>query len=419
MALALYDRVRETTTVLGTNDAILLGAVTGFQSFAAVGNGNTCYYTIADQLGNWEVGLGTYSTTGPTLARTTVYASSNSGSKVAFPAGTKDIFLTYVAEKAVQLDASGNVSPLGTIASGTWQASTITTAYGGTGLASFTAGDLPYYSTGTALSKLGIGTSGQILTSSGTAPQWSTLSGVAVTTISFDTTGLTPATATSGAVTVGGTLITSNGGTGLSSYTAGDTLYYASGTTLTKVGIGAANTVYTSSGTAPQWSTSLNLAGSLTAAADSSFTSTGALLISKGTTGQQPGSPAVGMMRYNTTTNQFEGYSGSSPAWKSIGGSALSNDTTTASNLYPVFAAATTGTAENLYTSNANYLYKPSTGELQALEVVATNGLIVNSQTVSVSYSIPSGSNAISAGPVSIASGITVTVPSGSVWVVA
>jgi len=162
----------------------------------------------------------------------------------------------------------------------------------------------------------------------------------------------------------------------------------------------------------------LAITGALTATTDSTFSSTGALTISKGTTAQQPGSPVVGMMRYNTTTNQFEGYSGSSPAWKSIGGSALSNDTTTASNLYPVFASATTGTAENLYTSNANYLYKPSTGELTALEHVASNGLFVNSATVSVNYTVPAGSNAISAGPVTVNSGITVTVSSGSVWTV-
>jgi len=158
--------------------------------------------------------------------------------------------------------------------------------------------------------------------------------------------------------------------------------------------------------------------GALTATLDSTFSSTGALTISKGTTAQQPGTPATGMMRYNTTTNQFEGYSGASPAWKSIGGSALSNDTSTSSNLYPVFASATTGTAENLYTSNANLLYKPSTGELTALAHVSSNGLTVNSATVSVNYTIPAGSNAISAGPVTVNSGITVTVSSGSVWTV-
>lgn len=156
----------------------------------------------------------------------------------------------------------------------------------------------------------------------------------------------------------------------------------------------------------------------LTATADSSFTSTGALLISKGTTGQQPGSAVTGMMRYNSTTNQFEGYSGASPAWKSIGGSALSNDTSTASNLYPVFAGATTGTAENLYTGNAYLLYKPSTGELQARVPVASNGIVVNSLTVATSYTIAAGYSGSSAGPITVASGAVVTVSSGSRWVV-
>jgi hypothetical protein len=112
MALAIADRVRETTTVVGTGSATLLGAVTGYQAFSVIGNTNTTYYTIADQSGaNWEVGLGTYSTTGPTLARTTVLASSNSGSLVNFTAGTKDVFVTYPSEKAVYLDSTGNIQP--------------------------------------------------------------------------------------------------------------------------------------------------------------------------------------------------------------------------------------------------------------------------------------------------------------------
>ena len=106
----------------------------------------------------------------------------------------------------------------------------LTTAYGGTGLTSYTAGDLPYYAAGTVLSKLGIGTAGQILTvnSGATAPQWSTLSGVAVTTFSAGTTGFTPSSATSGAVTLGGTLATTNGGTGLTSFTANGVVYASS-----------------------------------------------------------------------------------------------------------------------------------------------------------------------------------------------
>ena len=173
MALVLADRVQETTTTTGTGSVTLLGAVTGYQSFAVVGNTNTTFYCIADQGGaNWEVGIGTYSTTGPTLARTTVLASSNSGSLVNFTAGVKTVFVTYPSEKSVNLDSSGNVSALGTIASGVWNGTAVTTTYGGTGLTSYTAGDLPYYSTGTTLSKLGIGTNGYILTSNGTAPSW-------------------------------------------------------------------------------------------------------------------------------------------------------------------------------------------------------------------------------------------------------
>ena len=110
---------------------------------------------------------------------------------------------------------------------------TTPTTAGGTGLTSYTAGDLPYYATGTTLSKLGIGSNGQILTSTGTAPQWSTLSGVAVTTFSAGTTGFTPSSATSGAVTLAGTLATTNGGTGLTSFTSGGILYASSTSALT------------------------------------------------------------------------------------------------------------------------------------------------------------------------------------------
>ena len=99
-------------------------------------------------------------------------------------------------------------------------------------------------------------------------------------------------------------------------------------------------------------------------------------------------------------------------------GATISNDTTTASNLFPLFASATSGVPTTIFTSNAKYLYKPSTGDLQASQLVASKGLVVNSATVAVSYSIDSGNNAMSAGPVTVNSGITVTVPSGSRWVV-
>lgn len=102
MALVLADRVRETTTTVGTGTVTLAGAVTGYQSFSVVGNGNTTYYTIAGQgTTEWEVGIGTYTSSGTTLARTTVLASSNSGSLVSFSAGTKDVWVDYPAGRAV------------------------------------------------------------------------------------------------------------------------------------------------------------------------------------------------------------------------------------------------------------------------------------------------------------------------------
>jgi hypothetical protein len=110
MALVLADRVKETTTVAGTGTATLLGAATGYRSFSVVGNANTTYYCIAGQgTAEWEVGIGTYTLSGTTLARTTVLSSSNAGALVSFSAGTKDVFVTYPSGKSVYQDASGNV----------------------------------------------------------------------------------------------------------------------------------------------------------------------------------------------------------------------------------------------------------------------------------------------------------------------
>ena len=104
MALVVKDRVRETTTTTGTGTVTLGGAATGFQSFSVIGDTNTTFYTI--QLANtneWEVGIGTYTSSGTTLSRDTILESSNSGSAVNFSAGTKDVFVTYPAEKAIYL----------------------------------------------------------------------------------------------------------------------------------------------------------------------------------------------------------------------------------------------------------------------------------------------------------------------------
>lgn len=100
MPLVLKDRVRVTTTTTGTGTYTLGAAATGFQSFTAIGNGNTTYYAVTDGT-NWEVGVGTFSTTGPTLARTEILESSNANAAVNWGAGSKDVFVTLPAEKAI------------------------------------------------------------------------------------------------------------------------------------------------------------------------------------------------------------------------------------------------------------------------------------------------------------------------------
>jgi hypothetical protein len=116
MALVVFDRVQESTTTAGTGSLTLDGAVAGFQSFAVVGNGNTTFYCIVDtQVGAWEVGVGTYSTTGPTLARTTILSNSDGNTSpitLSSSANTKSVFVTYPSEKSVNQDANGNVNIL-------------------------------------------------------------------------------------------------------------------------------------------------------------------------------------------------------------------------------------------------------------------------------------------------------------------
>jgi len=111
MALILADRVRETSTTTGTGALTLAGAVVGYQTFSsAIGNTNTTYYAISNPgVAEFEVGIGTYATSGNTLTRTTILKSSNSNNAVNFSAGTKDVFVTYPATKSVYLDASNNV----------------------------------------------------------------------------------------------------------------------------------------------------------------------------------------------------------------------------------------------------------------------------------------------------------------------
>lgn len=144
----------------------------------------------------------------------------------------------------------------------------------------------------------------------------------------------------------------------------------------------------------------------------SPITSTGDLIIGNGTNSATR--LAIGANNYVLTSN------GTTAVWAVATGSGatITNDTTTATNVYPTFAAATSGSLSTIYTSNANLLYKPSTGEFTSSIHISSNGIQVNSKTVSTSYTIATGNSGMSAGPITIASGKTVTVSSGSRWVV-
>jgi len=144
----------------------------------------------------------------------------------------------------------------------------------------------------------------------------------------------------------------------------------------------------------------------------SPVTSTGDLILGNGVNSSTR--LPIGANTYVLTSN------GTTATWAlpTGSGATITNDTTTATNVYPTFAAATSGSLSTIYTSNAKYLYKPSTGELTSEHFVAGNGIFVNSLTIDTSYTIAAGTSGMSAGPITVASGTTVTVSSGSRWVV-
>lgn len=285
MALQVFDRVQATGTANTTVSFTLGSAVTGFQSFSVLTNGSTTYYAATDTSGNWEVGLGTYSTTGPTLTRTTILSSSNTGSAVTF-VGTVTVFITYPSSKSI-------------------------------------------YGDGTALGMARL--------------------------IGFTTT----------ATAAGTTTLTS------------DSSYYQvfTGSTTQTVQLPVVTTLLQG------WSYHVvnNSTGNLT------LNSSGSNLVYT----IPPGTAVMATCILVTGTT--------AASWEA----GLTDFSTY------------TGTGDVVLSASPTF-----TGTPTAPQYSASNGLYVNSKTVSVSYSIPSGSSAMSAGPMTVNSGVVVTVPSGSRWVV-
>lgn len=142
MALVLKDRVQEITNTTGTGTVTLAGAVTGFQTFAAVGDGNTTYYAITGG-SQWELGIGTYTASGTTLSRDTVLSSSNNGNLVDFAAGSKTVFVTYPTSRVVIADgtsiAAANSSILPVTSGGTGSA---TASFSGANITTINASNI-------------------------------------------------------------------------------------------------------------------------------------------------------------------------------------------------------------------------------------------------------------------------------------
>ena len=292
------------------------------------------------------------------------------------------------------------------VAQSTLSVGSATTATTATNLAGGGAGYVPYQSGAGATAFLAAGTTGQVFTSNGTsAPTWSTPISYATVTDDTTTAGTRYplfANQTTGNLSteyVSSTKLQYNPSTGV--FTS---------TSFTGAGPGLTGTA-----------ASLSIGGNA-ATATSATSATTATNLAGGTANQIPyqtGAGATTFVVAPTTASTALTWSGSAFTWATAGTAVtITDDTTTNAVRYPLFANATTGTVSTEYVSSTKLQYNPSKGELQAPVQIASNGININATTVSVSYTIASGNNGFSVGPVTVASGQAVTVSSGQRWLV-
>lgn len=475
MAFVLADRVKESCSSPGTGTVTLLGAATGYQSFSAgIGANNTTYYTIADQGGaNWEVGYGTIGAGGTTLARTTVLASSNSGSLVNFASGSQDVFCDYPAGKAINLDSAGDISKA--IANITNISGAITTpdsvTFDITPETVPTAQGSLYWDSadstqtlslvmegGNAIQQIGEEmyfrikcssaiTEGQVVMFTGTVGASGGLTGAPATGLTADTASYIMGVATeSGAlndwiyVTNFGLVRNIDTTGGAEAWVNGQILYYnpsvAGGLTKTlptapnaKVQVAAVVYADASVGSLFIRPSFGGILGQYEGDVQVTTPADGQLLIRNQTSGKW----------VNATLTDGTGISVTEGAGSVTVTNTAPDQTVvltagtgiSTSGTYPNFTITNTAPASSFtYTSTYIPFGQGTTtpnesssltfdGTTQVAPVQrASNGIVCNSRTVSASFSIPSGDSAMSAGPITIASGVTVTVPSGGKWVV-
>lgn len=433
MALVLADRVQENTTTTGTGTLTLDGAVFGFQSFAVIGNGNTCYYTIVDG-GAWEVGIGTYSTTGPSLARTTVLSNSNGNtSPITLAAGTKNVFVTYPAEKSVNVDASTGVTLPGALTLNGTIASNSNAFVGG----SFDGNQFhPTNGSGAQVNSLRDGVVTVNVGTTGTASKTFTFDingnlavnrlnqGLQTITASGGTTTLTVASQFNQAlVGTGGHTFKLPDATTLSSTTAFQFNNNATGTlTITNnanavVGTispgGAAGIALLSNATVGgTWDVHAYIPENVTWGTNALVL--GSTVITGGTWQGgtvQPPYGGTGLTTFSAANNALYSTGASTLTAGTLPIAAGGTGNTTASTAFNALAPTQTSNAGKYLTTN---------GTSVSWDYVSTALVPItqNADNVTINQTIAAGANGFSVGPMTIQSGVTVTVTSGQRWVI-